>query len=299
MQTSVESRTISRVTWIGLVANTVLCALKFAAGIFGHSQTMIADAVHSLSDSVTDIAILVGSAFWSKPSDENHPHGHRRIETLVTLFIGVALIIAAVGLGWNALKSIQEVHREPPKLIALYAALLSIVVKEMLYRWTMAQGIRVKSKAMQANAWHHRSDAFSSIPAAIAVSGAIWLPNLVYLDHIGAIVISVFILQVATRIMLPGMKELFEAGAPPAVSQELLKIAQETGNVIEVHGLRTRYLGSRLHVDLHVVVDGEITVIEGHEIAENVSRRLLEKGENVMDVIVHIEPREEIENVAG
>ncbi|HNZ53414.1 MAG TPA: cation diffusion facilitator family transporter, partial [bacterium] len=180
-----NERVIKKVTLIGMVINIVLSAVKFAAGVFGNSQALIADAFHSLSDCVTDVAVIIGSTYWSAPPDESHPHGHRRIETVITAFIGLALAAVAFGMGWNAVSTMTDEYNKPPEMIAFIAAVISIIVKEGLYQWTAIAGKKIRSQAMIANAWHHRSDAFSSIPAAIAVIAAIIFPGFGFIDHAG------------------------------------------------------------------------------------------------------------------
>lgn len=289
---------VRRVTFIGLVINVALSALKLVAGIVGNSQAVVADAVHSLSDTVTDVAVLVGVKFWSKPPDECHPHGHRRIEFLVTIFIGLLLAAVALGLSYNALATLHEVQKGPPGAIAFFAAVLSIFVKELLYRWTISVGREIKSTALIANAWHHRSDGLSSIPAALAVAGAALFPGLAFLDHLGAIVVSMFILQAAVKIVRPAVEQLVDRGAPEEICRGIEQLAFATPGVREVHAIRTRHIGSGIEVDLHVLVDPTLSVEEGHEISEEVKRRLLEYVSDLADVVVHLEPYEE-ENKAG
>lgn len=285
---------IRRVTWVGLIVNILLSGIKFVAGIYGRSQAIVADAVHSFSDCTTDIAILIGANYWSRPPDDDHPYGHQRIETVVTIFIGLLLTVVAIGIGWDAVSSLHHKHPEPPRMIALFAAIISIISKEILYRWTAAVGKKVNSMAVVANAWHHRSDAFSSIPALLAVGGSILFPNWTFLDLIGAIVVSIFILQAAIKITFPGVKELIDVSAPEDIQAKILSIAENTDDVLEAHRLRSRYLGSQLQIDVHVVVDSQITVQAGHDIAEAVTERILAQCEEVVDVVVHIEPEEAI-----
>jgi len=289
-----HSAEVRRVTWVGLCANLALAALKFFAGIVGHSQVIVADAIHTLSDSGTDIAVLIGVRFWSKPPDDSHPHGHGRIETLVTLVIAVALAAAAVGLAYNALATLKIRDISPPGWIAFAAAAVSIVVKEWLYRWTAAAGRRAKSSAVIANAWHHRSDALSSIPAAIAVATAAIVPSWAFVDHVGAVLVSGLILYAAGSIGWPALKHLADAGAPEAQRRRIEQIALRTDGVRAVHAIRTRYAGPGIQVDLHVLVDPEMSVRAGHQIAGSVKRRLLtlESGPDVLDVVVHVEPHE-------
>ena len=285
-------RSARRVTLVGLVLNVALTGFKFAAGILGHSQAVLADGVHSLSDILTDLMVLVGARYWYRPADESHPYGHRRIETLVTLVLGVSLGAVASGIGYHALASHAEPHAEPPGWIAFIAAAVAIVTKEIIYRWTIATGRRIKSSALSANAWHHRSDALSSIPVAAAVAAAALEPSLFFLDHVGAVVVAVFILQAALRIVSPALRQLVDAGAPSEAREKIRDIVLSTDGVRLAHAVRTRYVGSGLQVDLHVKVDPEMSVREGHRIAEEVTRRLLAEGPDVLDVIVHTEPYE-------
>lgn len=281
---------VRQVTWVGLVVNVMLAALKLVCGVLGHSQAVVADSVHSITDCATDVAILVGVRFWIKPPDDCHPHGHRRIETVVTVLIGVSLAGVAVGLGYRAVTTLLAPNGGTPGWIALVAAGVSIVAKETLYRWTALVGRRVKSSALVANAWHHRSDAFSSVPAFIAVGGALLMPGWNWLDHLGAIVVSLFILHSAVKILRPAYNELIDAGAPVMVRDELAALAAGVPGVREVHGVRTRFLGERLHVDLHVQVDPQLTVQQGHDIGGAVKYKLLHEGPDVADVLVHLEP---------
>jgi len=287
-----EGPAVRQVTGVGLLVNLGLCAVKFTAGIVGGSQAVVADAVHSLSDSATDVAILVGSHFWTRPADAEHPYGHRRIETLVTLLVGFALLAAGVGLGWHAIATFRHEHARAPGWIAFWAGVVSIVGKETLYRWTVAVGRRVRSLALQANAWHHRSDAFSSIPTVFAVAGAALYPEWRFLDHLGALVVSGFILHAAYVVLWPRFAELAESGAPSRLRRRILEIARDVEGVEDVHALRSRYVSSYLHVDLHVLVAPEMPVRHAHEIATQVSRRIVKGAPGVFDVVVHIEPDE-------
>ena len=287
-----KAKHVRKVTWIGLVINLFLSAFKFTAGIIGSSRAVVADAVHSLSDSTTDIAVIVGSHYWYKPPDEDHPYGHHRIETIITLIIGGTLFFVGIGICWEAIVTLHEKHAQAPRWIAFVAAAISIVSKEILYRWTASAGKRVKSPALAANAWHHRSDAISSIPALIAVGGSILLPSWTFLDHVGAVVVSIFIIHAALKIIFPGIKEITDVGATKETCERIKAIAHKTEAVKQVHGIRTRFISSNLHVDLHLVIDGSITVLEGHNIAEEVEKRILREGPDIIDVTIHIEPTE-------
>ena len=252
----------------------------------------MADAIHSLTDLTTDIAVIAGSHYWSRPPDENHPYGHRRLETLVTVFIGIVLIAAGAGIGWKAISTLQERQTAAPGWIAVLAALASIVCKESLYRWTAATGRRVKSPALAANAWHHRTDALSSLPVLIAVAGAIIFPSWSFLDRVGAVIVSIFILHASIKIIWPGISELVDVGAPKETRKKIRDIALESEGVLQVHDIRTRYISTSIQVDLHIVVEGSITVREGHDIADDVKARIIDTIPEVLDVIVHVDPPE-------
>jgi cation diffusion facilitator family transporter len=287
-----RERVVRKVTWVGLVVNLFLAAIKFIAGIYGRSQALVADAIHSLTDLTTDIAVIAGSHYWSRPPDENHPYGHRRLETLVTVFIGVVLIVAGIGIGWKAISALQEKHAAPPEWIAVFAALLSIGCKESIYRWTAITGRRVKSAALAANAWHHRTDAISSIPVLIAVAGAKIAPAWSFLDKVGAVIVSIFILHASIKVIWPAISELIDVGAPTEICRKIENIALKNEGVLQVHDIRTRYISSSIQVDLHIVVEGLITVREGHDIADDVKARLIDSIPEVLDVIVHVDPPE-------
>ena len=284
---------VRKVTWIGLLTNIGLAGLKFAAGYFGRSQALIADAIHSLTDTTTDIAIIAGSHYWSRPPDESHPYGHRRLETLVTAFIGLMLVAAGIGIGWQAISSLHIQQASPPGWVALYAALTSIITKEILYRWTAAVGNKIKSPALAANAWHHRTDAISSLPVLIAVGGALLFPSWSFLDRVGAVVVSIFILHAAMKIIWPAVSELVDAGAPEEIQKKIANIAANTKGVREVHAVRTRYISSSIQIDMHVVVDGSVSVRDGHTIADNVENSIIYGLPEVVDVVVHVDPSED------
>ena len=281
---------LKKITWVGLISNILLAAFKFAVGIIGKSQAVVADAVHSISDVGTDFAVLFGVKFWSSPADSEHPYGHWRIETLVTAIIGVALFVAGVEIAYKSITTIKEVHKTGPSLIAIAGPLISVILKEVLYRWTRTVGREIKSKALIANAWHHRSDAFSSIPVLIAVFLASIDPRLIIVDHIGACIVSIFIMKVSWDILKESFGELVDVSAPKKDIRKIKDVTIKVTGVKSIHAVRTRKLGPGLHVDLHVLVDGNVTVREGHDISEKVKSELLDKGPNIFDVVVHLEP---------
>jgi len=285
-----DSHDIKKVTWVGLFVNFILAAIKFIVGILGHSQAVVADAVHSISDMVTDIAVLVGVKYWSAPPDKDHPYGHWRIETIITGFIGLGLAAVAVGIGYNAIATLKDHCIETPKWIAIIGALVSIIVKELLYHWTVKVGRKVKSSALIANAWHHRSDALSSIPVLLAVGISVIKPEWAFVDHIGAIIVSLIILKVSWDIVFPALKKLSDSGASVKEKEQIRSLAMQVDGVKDAHAIRTRNVGRGLFVDMHVLVDGNISVSEGHSISEKVRDEIINKGPDVLDVVVHIEP---------
>jgi cation diffusion facilitator family transporter len=287
-----REKIVRQVTWVGLLANLFLAGFKFIAGIIGKSQALIADAIHSLTDLTTDIAVIAGSHYWSRPPDDDHPYGHKRLETLVTVFIGVVLVAAGIGIGWKAISTLQQKHATPPGWIAVLAAFVSIICKEVIYRWTAKTGKRLKSPALAANAWHHRTDALSSLPVLFAVAGARAFPSWSFLDHLGAAVVSIFILHASIKIIWPAISELIDAGVPSATRKKISAMALKNEDVLQVHDIRTRYISSSIQVDLHIVVDGSITVREGHFIADDVKDRIIGEIPEVLDVIVHVDPPE-------
>jgi cation diffusion facilitator family transporter len=273
-----------------LIGNIGLAILKFIVGTVGSSQAVVADAVHSLSDTVTDLVILLGLKFWSAPADRTHPYGHGRIETVVTLALGLILTGVALGIGYHAIATVREMELRQPEWIAFSGAAVSIVLKEVLYRWNLAVGRRVKSSALVANAWHHRSDALSSIPAALAVVLALIEPRWAFVDRIGAMVVCIIILHAAWRIIKPALDELVDRGAPDHVRERIRSLSAGVQGVEQVHAIRCRRSGPGLFIDLHITVDGSMSVRRGHEVSEAVKQHLLTEGPDIVDAVVHLEP---------
>jgi len=284
---------IQKTAAISLAVNILLTALKFTCGILGKSQVMMADAVHTLSDTVTDVAVFTGSAYWSKPPDKEHPYGHRRIETLITIFISLSLASVGLVLAYNGLTCLLEGNVQKTGWIAFIAAIISLFSKEILFRWSFSIGKKTGSSALIANAHHQRSDALSSIPAAIAVAASAINPKLWFLDDIGAIVIAFFIMNIAWKIGCPALSELIDTGAPQKDLEHIKTLTLEINGVRDAHAVRTRYIGSGIQTDLHVLVDPEITVREGHRISDKVKQHLTSKGPNIIDAVIHVEPYEE------
>ena len=283
---------VRKVTWIGLLVNIALAAIKLAAGYFGNSRALIADSIHSLTDTTTDLAVIAGSHFWSRPPDDCHPYGHRRLETLVSVFIGLMLAAAGIGIGWDAVSALRDKNSSSPGWVALVTAMISILTKEILYRWTAKSGKRIKSPALAANAWHHRTDAISSMPVLIAVGGALIFPSWSFLDLVGAVVISIFVLHAAMKIIWPGISELMDAGAPQDIQKKIEDIACQIEGVQDIHKIRTRYISTSILVDMHIVVDGSISVREGHKIADEVEAHIIKGIPVVLGAVIHVDPTE-------
>lgn len=286
---------IYRVTIVGSVVNFLLLLFKFFAGIMGHSAAMLADAVHSLSDFVTDIIVIVFVRISSKPEDEGHDYGHGKYETLATAIIGIILLGVGFGIFWNGASSIYRfLHGgslQEPGMLALIAALVSVAFKEALYRYTVFKGKRLNSQAVVANAWHHRSDALSSIGTAIGIGGAILLGNhWRVLDPIAAVVVSFFIMKVAVKLLILCVDELLEKSLPADVENEIQKIILSFPGVSSPHHLRTRRIGNYYAIEVHVRMDGKITLEEAHRTATAIENTLKEQFGKGTHVGIHVEP---------
>ena len=240
---------------------------------------------------MTDVALIFGVKYWSAPPDKSHPYGHGRIETLVSAFIGIALAAVAVGLAWDAVGTLRHGAERPPEGFAFVIALFSVFSKEWLFRWTKAKAREIRSTAMEANAWHHRSDALSSIPAAAAIAVAFFFPKLDFVDPLGAIVVSFLILHAAWKIIKPTLQELSEAGVSHEDQATIYRLAASQPGVLGAHALRTRNAGGAIWADIHIIVDPDMTVREGHELSHRVRDLLVNSsGLNIVDVVVHLEP---------
>lgn len=299
----IREKGIYRVTVAGSAVNFLLLVFKFFSGIMGHSAAMLADAVHSLSDFVTDIIVLVFVRISSKPQDEGHDYGHGKYETLATAIIGLLLLFVGFGIFWNGASVIYHFLRgdslSEPGVLALVAALVSIVLKEILYRYTLFEGKRLNSQAVVANAWHHRSDALSSIGAAIGIGGSILLGgNWRVLDPVTALIVSVFIMKVAVQLLLPCVDELLEKSLPADVEDKILETILSFPGVSSPHHLRTRRIGNYCAIEVHVRMDGKISLEEAHRTATAVERKLKEEFGKDTHVGIHLEPVKEEEDGA-
>ena len=291
-----RTKDIYRVTLVGSVINVVLLLFKFVAGIIGHSAAMLADAVHSLSDFVTDVIVLVFIHISGKPQDKSHDYGHGKYETLAMTLIGVALLLVALGiLNSGAMKIklwLDGEQLEAPGTIALWAALLSVVLKEGVYRYSMIKARQLNSPAVEANAWHHRSDALSSIGTAIGIGGAIFLgQRWTVLDPIASVVVGIFIVKVSVSLLRRGIGDLLEQSLPDAVEEEILQLVAALPGLSKPHELRTRRIGNHYAIELHILMDGNITLREAHDKASEVEETLKSHYGQETHVAVHVEPK--------
>lgn len=291
-----REKEIYKVTLVGSAGNLALLTFKFVAGVLGHSSAMMADAVHSLSDFFTDLIVLLFVKVSAKPQDESHDYGHGKFETLATLFIGLALVGAAIGIIVSG--SVKFAHwlggqtLEVPGKLALWAALISILVKEILYRYTVAKGKRLNSSTMVANAWHHRSDALSSIGAAIGIGGAILLgERWAVLDPLASIVVGGMLMKVAWELLKGSFGELTDQSLSADEEREIEAIITSFDGVSEPHNLRTRHIGNRIAIESHVRMDGNLSLNTVHEQATAIERKLKERFGSETLVTIHMEPK--------
>ena len=292
-----RNQEIYQVTLVGGVVNVVLLLFKFVAGIVGHSAAMVADAVHSLSDFVTDVIVLVFVHISGKPKDKSHDYGHGKYETLAMTLIGVALLMVAIGIIYSgAMKIVAWLNGEQleaPGTLALWAALLSVLLKEGVYQYSMVKARQLNSQVVEANAWHHRSDALSSVGTAIGIGGAIFLgQRWTVLDPIASLVVGAFIVKVAVDLLHRGIDDLMEHSLPEDVEEEILRIVGELKGVVDPHDLRTRKIGNHYAIELHILMDGDITLREAHNKASEVEDLLRARYGEHTHVAVHVEPKE-------
>ena len=290
-----REREIYKVTLVGSAANAALMLFKFVAGVLGHSSAMIADAVHSLSDFATDLVVLVLVHISAKPQDASHDYGHGKYETMASFIVGLALVAAATGIILTGVMKLVDwyhgVQLQAPGRLALWAALISILVKEILYRYTVARGKHLNSQAVIANAWHHRSDALSSIGAAIGIGGAILLGDRwTVLDPIASVVVGLMLVKVAVSLLRSSMGELTESSLPADVEREIENIIRSFPDVSEPHNLRTRRIGNRIAIEVHVRMDGNLPLSLVHDRASSIERAIRERFGSDTHVSVHMEP---------
>ena len=288
--TEPQVKDISRTTLVGVVLNIILGLAKVGIGLISGSQALLADGVHSFSDLVTDAALLLGVKYWSRPPDECHPYGHGRIETAVNLFIGGAVISVAIGIAVEALHKFNTPSENTLGLPALCVAVFSIIAKEWLFRWTLSKGKKNNCRAMMANAWHHRSDSLSSMPVAAAVLWSYFFPNQHYVDSIAAMIVTVMLGHAGLKILWPSLRELLEFREDKRLEQWLLEQSRLFPDILEIHHLRSRRVGSAVLLDLHLLVKGETTVYDAHTLATDFKHHIRGEDPRIADVLIHVEP---------
>lgn len=293
-----RNKEIYKVTLVGGVVNVILLLFKFVAGILGHSAAMVADAVHSLSDFVTDVIVIVFVHISGKPKDKSHDYGHGKYETLAMTIIGVALLAVAFGIVYGGVTKIinwlNGEELQAPGMLALWAALLSVVLKEGVYRYSMIEARKLQSQAVEANAWHHRSDALSSVGTAIGIGGAIFLgQRWTVLDPVASVIVGLFIVKVAIFLLRDGIGDLMEQSLPDEVEAEILQLAASVDGVCNPHSLCTRRIGNHYAIELHILMDGNITLCEAHDKASEVEDLLRQHYGNETHIAVHVEPKED------
>lgn len=291
---------VTFVTLVGSVVNIILTVFKIFAGVLGRSTAMIADGIHSLSDLLSDIVVIVFVKISAKGRDKDHDYGHGKFETFATLIISLMLIVVAVNLMSGGINKIRQIldggEVSSPGMIALWAAVASIVLKEILYRYTIIQGKALNSPMMIANAWHHRSDAFSSVGSLLGIAGAIFLGDkFVILDPITGCVISIFILVMAVKMSVPAIKELLDVSLPDDVEEKIEATAKSVKGVVDLHELKTRREGPGIIMEGHLVLDSDISLKEAHNISKKVEESLRKEFGSETQISLHLEPEDDAE----
>jgi cation diffusion facilitator family transporter len=280
-----------RVILVGALANLILATLKIAGGIIGRSTAMVADGIHSLSDLLTDGVVLFTHKIGQLPADENHPYGHGRAETIGATVVGAIIIAAGFGLAYEAWEIISTDAFRKPTWPAAGAAVVSIAINEILFRYTRSAGEQTKSPSLVANAWHHRSDAISSVAALVGIGGA--MAGYSIMDPIAAIIVSVMIAKVGYDIAFSGLSDLMDTALSEEETRRIETLINGLPGVIQTHNLRTRRIGGEVLIDVHILVNHEASVTEGHHIAESVRRELIRALDNIQDILVHVDTEDD------
>ncbi|MFA5575727.1 MAG: cation diffusion facilitator family transporter [Tissierellaceae bacterium] len=277
-----------RTSWITVIINLLLAAIKIISGLLGNSSAMIADGIHTMSDVLTSFVVMLGLKISSKEADEEHPYGHEKYESVFAKILSILLLLTGIYIGYESIKILSSGQIRTPKLLALMAALLSIISKEAMYWYTIRVAKKIKSISMEADAWHHRSDAFSSIGTLLGILGArLGFPAL---DPIAGIVVSIFVIKVGVELYIKSVKELVDESAGKETIRRIEEKTRQISGVKGIKGLKTRVFGNKIYVDIEILVDAHISVLEGHEIAEMVHDRLERDIEDIKHCMVHVEP---------
>ena len=283
--------TVRKVTIIGSIVNILLAIFKSTIGYYAGSKALIADGIHSFTDLISDFAILWGSKFWNDHHDERHPYGHYKIETLVTLSIALLLCMAAFSILYSSVKSLQHptfknIHPIPVIIVAA----ISVIAKEILYQWTNRKAHKIKSKALAANAWHHRSDALSSIPVVISAIFSYIQPDFAYFDSIAAVIVCIMLFKAAWSTALPCINELLDTQGDQGLSKYLESLLPEYKGLKEFHKIRSRSSGNMIFVDMHMLVDGNMSVGKSHDMTKKIEAKIRNYNKKIIDITIHVEP---------
>ncbi|MGR9044710.1 MAG: cation diffusion facilitator family transporter [Gammaproteobacteria bacterium] len=282
----------ARVTVVGAAVNVVLSVLKVGFGILGQSSALIADGIHSLSDLASDLLVIVAIKFGAREADHDHPYGHRRYETMATVALGLGLMTIACGIAWDVMERVK--HPESllvPQLDTLAVAALSVLTKEWMYHYTKRVARKTRSKLLLANAWHHRSDAISSIVVIIGIGGV--LMGYPFADAFAAVIVALMVAKIGLTLVVQSIKELVDTSLPENFVKEIRRTIKATHGVRGIHMLRTRQMGEDAYIDAHIVVDSRISVSEGHVIGDKVRQNLISEFDDVVDVLVHVDPEDD------
>lgn len=285
-----RAKEIRFITYISIIVNLILSIFKILIGWTSGIQSLIADGIHSFTDFITDITIIIGSVFFNKPADKSHPYGHGRIETFITIGIACTILFASFKIGTNAIFSFNnpiEINITWPVLIIAFA---SIFLNELLYRVTSIYGKKLNSIVLNSNAWHHRIDAFSSIPVLIAAIGIYLFPQVNYLDNIATLIITFMLLKISWNIASPAIDELLEKSVGDDFDEIIKNEVMNFPEIINVHNIKTRKIGGEIIVDFHVQINSNKTFIESHELVHKLKNKLINNN-NIFDVLIHIEPK--------
>lgn len=280
-----------KITLIGALVNVLLGFIKLIGGVLFHSHALVADGVHSFSDLLTDAMVLVASKYGGPVADDLHPYGHQRIETIATFFLAMLLMVAGFGIAWQAFNEIVSHAETIPKLIALPIALISIIANEILFQYTRIVGTKIQSDLITANAWHHRSDALSSVVVSIGIIGSII--GYKFVDPLAAIIVGFMVVKTGVSYAWNSSKELVDTGVSPEKIAQIKEIIMQVDGVKQIHQLRSRMMGPNVFIDVHILVSSYISVSEGHYIAQHVHETLMDKIDQIKDVTVHVDPEDD------
>ena len=279
-----------RVSVVAIISNFLLTIVKFVAGIVGSSASMISDAIHSASDVLSTFVVIIGIRAANKKSDREHPYGHERFESVATIILAVFLAIVGIKIGISGIENMSSNNIKTPNIIALIAAVLSIAVKEWMYQYTKKVAVKINSSALLADAWHHRSDALSSIGALIGILGSIL--GLKFFDLLASIIIALFIIKVAYDILKDALNKMLDTACSEEDEEKIKEIVLSNKKVLVIDDLKTRLFGSKMYVDLEIGVDSNLTLVEAHSIAEDIHDRVEKEFSNCKHCMVHVNPKE-------